>query len=81
MTQPLRVVVMGVAGCGKSEAGRRIADTLGLAQSNIAERVKGAPRKRGPQNRPGDLELTAEIRRLLDTKPTYGHRRLGARAR
>jgi transposase InsO family protein len=55
-----------------------VTDTLGLARSNIAERVKGARRKRGPQNRPGDLELAAEIRRFVDTKPTYGYRRIAA---
>jgi transposase InsO family protein len=55
-----------------------VTDTLGLARSNIAERVKAARRKRGPQNRPGDLELAAEIRRLVDTKPTYGYRRIAA---
>jgi transposase InsO family protein len=55
-----------------------VTDTLGLARSNIAERVKGARRKRGPQNRPGDLELAAEIRRLVDTKPTYGYRWIAA---
>jgi transposase InsO family protein len=55
-----------------------VTDTLGLARSNIAERVKAARRKRGPQNRPGDLELAAEIRRLVDIKPTYGYRRIAA---
>ena len=57
---------------------KAVTDTLGLARSNIAERVRGARRKRGPQNRPGDLELAAEIRRLVDTKPTYGYRRIAA---
>ncbi len=30
MNAPLRVVVMGVSGCGKSEVGRRVAQALGL---------------------------------------------------
>jgi hypothetical protein len=30
---------------------KRVTDTLGLARSNIAERVKGARPKRGPQTR------------------------------
>ena len=42
---------------------KTITDTLGLARSNIAERVKGARPKRGPQTRDGDLELAADIRR------------------
>jgi len=57
---------------------KRLADTLGLARSNIAERVKGVRPKRGPQTRDGDLELAANIRRLVDARPTYGYRRIAA---
>jgi transposase InsO family protein len=57
---------------------KTVADTLGVARSNVAERVKGARPKRGPQVRDGDLELTAEIRRLVDARPTYGYRRIAA---
>jgi putative transposase len=57
---------------------KTITDTLGLARSNIAERVKGIRPKRGPQNRAGDLELAADIRRLVDARPTYGYRRIAA---
>jgi putative transposase len=57
---------------------KRVTDTLDLARSNIAERVKGVRPKRGPQNRDGDLELAAEIRRLVDARPTYGYRRIAA---
>ena len=57
---------------------KTITDTLGLARSNIAERVKGARPKRGPQSRDGDLELAADIRRLVDARPTYGYRRSAA---
>jgi hypothetical protein len=28
-----------------------------------------------PQIRPGDVELTTDIRRLVDQRPTYGYRR------
>ena len=49
---------------------KQVTDTLGLARSNIAERVKGARPKRGPQTRDGDLEMTAAIRRLVDARPT-----------
>jgi hypothetical protein len=41
---------------------KTVTDTLGLARSSIAERVKGTRPKRGPQTRDGDLELTAAIR-------------------
>ena len=57
---------------------KTVTDTLGAARSNIAERVKGVRPKRGPQSRDGDLELTAEIRRLVDARPTYGYRRIAA---
>jgi len=31
-----------------------------------------------PQIRPGDVELTTDIRRLVDQRPTYGYRRIAA---
>jgi putative transposase len=57
---------------------KQVTDTLGLARSNIAERVKGVRPKRGPQTRDGDLELAANIRRLVDARATYGYRRVAA---
>ena len=57
---------------------KTVTDTLGVARSNIAERVKGVRPKRGSQSRDGDLELTTEIRRLVDARPTYGYRRIAA---
>ena len=57
---------------------KAVTDTLGVARSNVAERVKGARSRRGPQTRDGDLELAAEIRRLVDARPTYGYRRIAA---
>jgi len=57
---------------------KAVANTLGVARSNIAERVRGARPKRGPQTRDGDLERTAEIRRLVEARPPYGYRRIAA---
>ena len=57
---------------------KAVTDTLGVARSNIVERVKGVRPKRGSQTRDGDLELTAEIRGLVDARPTYGYRRIAA---
>ena len=65
---------------------KTVTDTLGLARSNIVERVRGVRPKRGPQTRDGDRELTAAIRRLVDARPTpglcrgrlYGYRRIAA---
>ena len=57
---------------------KAITDTLGVARSNVIERVKKASTRRGPQTRDGDLELAAEIRALVDRRPTYGYRRIAA---
>jgi putative transposase len=57
---------------------KAVTATLGVARSNVAERVKGDRSRRGPQNRAGDLELGAEIRRRVDERPTYGYRRIAA---
>ena len=40
---------------------KRITDTLGLARSNIAERVKGVRPKRGPQTRNGDVVISRQV--------------------
>ncbi|WP_246206053.1 IS3 family transposase [Propylenella binzhouense] len=57
---------------------KAVTETLGVARSNVVERVKAARPKRGPQIREGDLELTADIRRPVDERPTYGYRRIAA---
>jgi transposase InsO family protein len=57
---------------------KTIAETLDVARSNIIERQKGARPTRGPQTRPGDMELATDIRRLVDQRPTYGYRRIAA---
>lgn len=57
---------------------KTIAETLGVARSNLIERRDGVRSKRRPQDRPGDHELSADIRRLVDQRPTYGYRRIAA---
>ena len=57
---------------------KTIAETLEVARSNIIERQKGDRTARGPQTRPGGAELSADIRRLVDQRPTYGYRRIAA---
>jgi putative transposase len=59
---------------------KTIASTLSVARSNIVERRDAARPRRGPQTRKGDIELTADIRRLVDQRPTYGYRQIAARA-
>ncbi len=55
-----------------------VADTLNVARSNLIERRNGARPLRGPQDREGDDALLADIRRLVDARPTYGYRRIAA---
>jgi putative transposase len=49
-----------------------------MARSNLIERTAGSRPRRGPQTRAGDPELTSDIRRLVDQRPTYGYRRIAA---
>ena len=55
-----------------------VADTLGVARSNLIERMQGATKPRGPYRRQGDDELLQAIRQLTDARPTYGYRRITA---
>jgi len=57
---------------------KAISRTLGAARSNVIQRRDGARPRRGPQERPGDIELARAIRRLVDARPTYGYRRIAA---
>ena len=55
-----------------------VADTLGVARSNLVEQVRGSSKRRGRYQRQGDDELVAAIRQLTDARPTYGYRRITA---
>lgn len=57
---------------------KAVADTLGVARSNLVEQIKGGARTRGPYRREGDDDLTAAIRAVTDARPTYGYRRVAA---
>ncbi len=57
---------------------KTVSTTLGVARSNVLERRDGKRSRRGPQERPGDVELAVAIRRLVDARPTYGYRRIAA---
>ena len=57
---------------------KTIAETFGVARSNLIERMAGGRPRRGPQIRAGDAELASDIRRLVDQRPTYGYRRIAA---
>ena len=55
-----------------------IADTLGVARSNLVEQLAGRSKPRSRYQRQGDAELLAAIRQLTDARPTYGYRRITA---
>ena len=56
-----------------------VADTLGVARSNLAAQLRRADRpRRGPYVRAGDDEIISEIRGITDARPTYGYRRVTA---
>jgi putative transposase len=57
---------------------KAVADTLGVARSNLAEAARGQRRPRQPCRKAGDAELLPALRRLVDERPTYGYRRLAA---
>src|SRR5438045_5671395 len=51
---------------------KRVIQTLGVARSNVFQPGDGARPGPGPQERHGDVELAAAIRRLVHARPTYG---------
>ena len=57
---------------------KTVADVLGVSRSNLAERLKGKSKPRGPYLKADDAELLPAIRRLVDARPTYGYRRIAA---
>jgi putative transposase len=58
---------------------KAVADTLGVARSNLAEQAKrGGGRPRAAYRKAGDAELLARIRPLVDARPSYGDRRITA---
>jgi len=71
-------VAVALAGAGR-HAMKRVADTLGIARSNLA--VQAAPerirQRRGRPPQP-EAELVAEIKALIAGQPTYGYRRIHA---
>lgn len=57
---------------------KTVAETLGVSRSNVIRRLQGDPKPRGRYNKACDAELLPEVRGLLDERPTYGYRRIGA---
>ena len=57
---------------------KAVAETLGVARSNLVERAGKPARPRGPYRKPEDAALLPAIRRIVDERPTYGYRRITA---
>jgi transposase InsO family protein len=57
---------------------KALADTLGVARSNLVEAARGQRRPRQPYRKASDAELLAALRRLVDKRPSYGYRQLAA---
>ena len=57
---------------------KAIAQTLGISRSNMIRRVNGEGRSRQAYRKSGDQALLDQIRVLVDQRPTYGYRRIGA---
>jgi putative transposase len=55
-----------------------VADTLGVARSNLVVRAAGGRGSRLRYRTAGDPELLARIRALVDQRPSYGYRRITA---
>jgi len=57
---------------------RRVAQTLGVSRSQLHERLRHGTKARGTYRKSEDSQLLDPLRRLVDERPTYGYRRIGA---
>jgi transposase InsO family protein len=57
---------------------KAVADTLGVARSNLAARKARPARSRGSYRKPEDGALLPMLRGIVDARPTYGYRRVPA---
>ena len=55
-----------------------VASAMKVSRSNLYDRVGGNSRKRGRYRMSEDRELAANIRPLVDARPTYGYRRIAS---
>jgi len=55
-----------------------IARTLGVSRSNLTERASTPSKPRGLYRKADDMALLAELRPIIDQRPTYGYRRVTA---
>ena len=55
-----------------------VAETLGVARSNLVDRLKGKTKPRRRYHKAQDAELVPRIATLVTSRPTYGYRRITA---
>ena len=55
---------------------KTVAHTLGVSRSNLIDRMKGNSRSRGRYRKADDADITTQVRRIVDQRPTYGYRRI-----
>jgi hypothetical protein len=52
---------------------KAVADTVGVARSNLVERLGRVPGARRPYTKPADRALLPLLRKLLDERSSYGY--------
>jgi putative transposase len=57
---------------------KSVAEALSVSRSQLSERLKGPGTPRSTYTKVGDADLLVEVRSLVDERPTYGYRRIGA---
>jgi transposase InsO family protein len=59
---------------------KTVTETLGVARSNLHDKVRQAAKPRASYRKPDDDYLLPLVRRLIGERPTYGYRRITALA-
>ena len=57
---------------------KRVAEVLGVSRSQLTERLKAGGKPCSRYRKTDDGEILAPLRSLVDERPTYGYRRIGA---
>jgi transposase InsO family protein len=55
-----------------------VAEALEVSRSQLSARLSGQRKPRSTYSKVGDADLLAPLRSLVDDRPTYGYRRIGA---
>lgn len=55
-----------------------VSQALGVFRSQLSKRLKGNTKPRTDYRKAEDAELLVALRSLVDVRPTYGYRRIGA---